>query len=60
MFSNIQPLQGWGNNRLTSFAIHIEAFQASVLDESNYPFLIVIDITKMNRTVSKIYQPQRG
>jgi len=27
-----------GNNRLNSFATHVEAFQASVLDKNNSPF----------------------
>lgn len=30
---------GLENTRLTLFAIYVEAFQASVVDESNYPFL---------------------
>ena len=56
MLSDIQALCGWGNNRLSSFAIHVEAFQASVLDKSNYPFhLIAIDITKLKRNTIKIH-----
>jgi len=48
VLSDIQPLCGW-EMTLNLFAIHVEAFQASVLDKSNSPFnLIAIDITIQN------------